>query len=312
MRRCNPPRARALSDASSHLALSHLALSHLALSHLALAHLALPDVQGCPVNPCTSFSDLADARAACEADGTCGGVTSAPGGAGPWQLRAGFSPSASPSNETSYAAGTRPTSAPGLGPHLRRDLAHICAGTRPTSAPGLGPHLRRESAHICAGTRPASAPGLGPHLRRGSARICAGTRPTSAAGLGPHLRRGSARICAGTRPTSAAGLGPHLRRGSAHICGGTRPTSAAGVGPHLRRDSQVRVGAAVRVPSSRRRRVVVRRSTGRDARRHRMGAGVPAGLSPTTPSQSVPEPTGRRGQVRARRRRVHGAQPHGR
>lgn len=58
---------------------------------------------GCPVNPCTSFSNLADARAACEADGTCGGVTSAPGGAGPWQLRAGFSPSASPSNETSYA-----------------------------------------------------------------------------------------------------------------------------------------------------------------------------------------------------------------
>ena len=27
--------------------------------------------------------------------------------------------------------------APGLGPHLRWDSAHICAGTRPTSAPGL-------------------------------------------------------------------------------------------------------------------------------------------------------------------------------
>jgi hypothetical protein len=28
--------------------------------------------------------------------------------------------------------------------HLRRDLAHICAGTWPTSAPGPGPHLRRD------------------------------------------------------------------------------------------------------------------------------------------------------------------------
>ena len=27
---------------------------------------------------------------------------------------------------------------------LRRDLAHICAGTWPTSAPGPGPHLRRD------------------------------------------------------------------------------------------------------------------------------------------------------------------------
>ena len=48
-----------------------------------------------------------------------------------------------------------PTSAPGFATFAPR-LGRICAGTRLTSAPGLGPHLRRDLAHACAGTRDRS------------------------------------------------------------------------------------------------------------------------------------------------------------
>ena len=55
-----------------------------------------------------------------------------------------------------FDGASRPTSAPRLGPHLRRDSAHICAATRPTSAPRLAAaagqfvshqRLRTDGAH---------------------------------------------------------------------------------------------------------------------------------------------------------------------
>jgi hypothetical protein len=54
---------------------------------------------GCEQN-CKAFAMLADAQAACVADNNCGGITYTDS---QWQLRAGFQPQQSPSQEQSYA-----------------------------------------------------------------------------------------------------------------------------------------------------------------------------------------------------------------
>ena len=66
---------------------------------------------------------------------------------------------------------------------LRR--AHICAGTRPASAPGLGPHLRRDSAHNCAGGPRAAVQFRAGRRRRG----CSTARRSMCTSS---MRRGSA------------------------------------------------------------------------------------------------------------------------
>lgn len=61
-------------------------------------------VAGC-VNggyPCTSYVTLGEAQASCAADYDCGGITSQPGGGGPWETRHGTKASPSTSGETSY------------------------------------------------------------------------------------------------------------------------------------------------------------------------------------------------------------------
>jgi hypothetical protein len=65
------------------------------------------------------------------------------------------------------------------GPHLH---SHICAGTWPTSAPGPGPHLRRDLAHICTGTGCAGTCSAGRRRSCGTtrARRAAASRPSSA------------------------------------------------------------------------------------------------------------------------------------
>ena len=63
---------------------------------------AIPNayLAGCAQN-CASFATLAEAQAACAADGFCGGVTVEPSTGRP-ELRASIDPQASPSGETSY------------------------------------------------------------------------------------------------------------------------------------------------------------------------------------------------------------------
>ncbi len=62
---------------------------------------AIPNtyLAGCDDN-CVTYPTIAAAQAACAADANCGGLTIAPGGLP--QLRAGSTPLASPSSETSY------------------------------------------------------------------------------------------------------------------------------------------------------------------------------------------------------------------
>jgi len=57
---------------------------------------------GCDATNCQSYPTVAAAQAACDADVTCGGITSQPGGNGPWEIREGNQPSSSPSGENSY------------------------------------------------------------------------------------------------------------------------------------------------------------------------------------------------------------------
>ncbi len=57
---------------------------------------------GCDAANCASYATLDAAQAACVADTTCGGLTSAPNGQPPWEVRAGNAPLASPSGEASY------------------------------------------------------------------------------------------------------------------------------------------------------------------------------------------------------------------
>jgi hypothetical protein len=72
-------------------------------------------VPGCSLG-CETFPNASTARAACAAEPTCGGVTSGGGGAAPWTLRSGSTPSESGTGEVSYLitnAGTcRPPAAP--------------------------------------------------------------------------------------------------------------------------------------------------------------------------------------------------------
>jgi hypothetical protein len=93
-----------------------------------------------------------------------------------------------------YSLGSaRPrTSAPGMGPHLHRD---ICTGT----------HLHHLHLHICTGTGSASAP---------SGRLGSAWLSVARLGVG---RRGSARLGVGRRGSA--------RRGSAWL-GSARPGSA--------------------------------------------------------------------------------------
>ena len=166
-----------------------------------------------------------------------------------------------------FRAGTRPTSAPGLGPHLRRDSARIRAGTRPTSAPGLGPALPRRP--LTAGRRAgvyATMNGSRKNYQCHQPRRAASTFETAAvqgcprSGL-PPLGVAPARgcpyrllLCApqllkglhdrrqrctsarrGRSPASPAGAKPHLRQDlahSCHICAGTGLAPK----PHLHRD----------------------------------------------------------------------------
>ena len=68
----------------------------------------LPDtwLSGCASSSaavnCIHYDALADAQAACAADGDCGGVTSQDNGLPPWELRKGPAPQPSPTNESSY------------------------------------------------------------------------------------------------------------------------------------------------------------------------------------------------------------------
>jgi hypothetical protein len=56
---------------------------------------------GCAAG-CKAFTSLAGAKAACEAEASCGGVTKR-GGADEYELRAGSSPAASPAGELSWS-----------------------------------------------------------------------------------------------------------------------------------------------------------------------------------------------------------------
>lgn len=57
---------------------------------------------GCDVTNCASYPTVAEAEAACITDITCGGITSQANGNGPWELRQGNQPLASPTGENTY------------------------------------------------------------------------------------------------------------------------------------------------------------------------------------------------------------------